>query len=45
MARRRYDRRGRHSHRAQPLIHISPFGWVVIFIIAMCIISRFPGGG
>lgn len=36
--------RRRAQHRAQPLIHVSWFGWVVIFVIAMVIISRFPGG-
>jgi hypothetical protein len=37
-------RRHRAQHKARPLIHISPFGWIVIFVIAMVIISRFPGG-
>ncbi len=46
MARRTYSRRGRHQQqRPRALIHISPFGWLVIFVIAMCLIARLPGGG
>jgi hypothetical protein len=38
-------RRARHQQRPRALIHISPFGWIVIFVIAMCLIARLPGGG
>jgi hypothetical protein len=44
MAARRYSR-GRHQRQPRALIHVSWFGWVVIFVIVMVIISRFPGGG
>jgi hypothetical protein len=38
-------RRARHTRQRVVLFHISPFGWVVIGVIAMCIIARLPGGG
>lgn len=38
-------RRARHTRQKVALIHISPFGWCVIALIAMCVIARLPGGG